>query len=119
MPTPHIAHGGCPLADNGLGWPSGPNAAAAAAASISSLYSGVCNAGQTGITISLGSGISCTGDAAVFGGWLLVVAACVLGVGKLGRCEASGANVFCCKCVPIRSSSSWCLWWPIAWLWVQ
>lgn len=106
MPTPHIAHGGCPLADNGLGWPSGPNAAAAAAASNSCLYSGVCSAGQTGITISLGSGISCMGEAAGFGGSLVAVD---FGVGKLGRCVAAGANVFCCNGVPMRSSSLSCL----------
>uniref|UniRef100_A0A1A9VT83 Uncharacterized protein n=1 Tax=Glossina austeni TaxID=7395 RepID=A0A1A9VT83_GLOAU len=112
---------GCPPADNGLGPPS--CAAAAAAASNSALYSGVCNAGHTGITIKRGSGWSADAVAK----WLSVAIAaslppdwsssiglnllpvCVAVVaGKLGRCVAAGANVWCCNVVPIRSSCCFC-----------
>uniref|UniRef100_A0A1B0BE82 Uncharacterized protein n=1 Tax=Glossina palpalis gambiensis TaxID=67801 RepID=A0A1B0BE82_9MUSC len=112
---------GCPPADNGLGLPS--CAAAAAAASNSALYSGVCNAGHTGITIKRGSGwladavaksLSVVITASLPPDWcssigLNLLPVCVAIVaGKLGRCVAAGANVWCCNFVPVRSSCCFC-----------
>lgn len=118
MPTPHNAHVGWPLADNGRGASSCCKAAAAAC--ISALYSGPCNAGHTGIMMTRGSAGS---DDEGF-------ADCA----RLARCAEFEHNFFSCKFVPMDSSCGcsscmgcWCLWDsgvrcslpPMAWLWVQ
>uniref|UniRef100_A0A1B0AFN4 Uncharacterized protein n=1 Tax=Glossina pallidipes TaxID=7398 RepID=A0A1B0AFN4_GLOPL len=106
-----LRYAGCPPADSGLGPPS--CAAAAAAASNSALYSGVCNAGHTGITIKRGSGwpadaASLPPDWSSSIGSNLLPGCVAVVAGKLGRCVAAGANVWCCNVVPIRSSCCFC-----------